>query len=264
MPVYNSEHFLDAAIKSILNQTYSNFEFIIVDDCSKDKSQEIIQRYEKKEKRIKVYKTKHNSGCTHALNIGLTHVKGEYIARMDADDISKKTRFEKQVKFMQKNDLDVCGTNIEMIDREGKIIEKRIYSNDINSIILHRSPLAHPTAFFKRELVIKYGLYDERFKVSQDYDLWLRFFANGAIFGILDEYLFKYRLHSNSTKELKTKKTIKTVLKIKKNAQKNYGIKFSISAKKTIALEKIALILPSKLVLKAYFAYLKLKNGSKE
>ncbi|MDA3855180.1 MAG: glycosyltransferase [Candidatus Woesearchaeota archaeon] len=264
MPVYNSGKFLEKAIKSILNQTYKNFEFIIIDDSSKDKSQSIIQKYKKQDKRIKFYKTKRNSGCTHALNIGLTYAKGKYIARMDADDISIKTRFEKQLNFIQKNDLDVCGTNIDMINFQGINMGKRDYISNIKRSIKYESPFAHPTVMFKRDLIIKYGPYDERYRVSQDYDLWLRFFANHAKFGVLNEYLLKYRIHPESTtKYKKLKTTIRTVLKIQKNAKSNYNVKFGFLGNLSILFKHFLLLLPNRLILFLFELYLKIKRMMK-
>ena len=113
MSVYNGEKYLAEAIKSILNQTYKNFEFIIVNDGSKDNSVEIIKNYMKKDNRI-VLIDRENKGLPYSLNEGISIAKGQYIARMDADDISLSNRFEKQIKYMEENKIDVCGSYIKL------------------------------------------------------------------------------------------------------------------------------------------------------
>jgi len=110
MSVYNAQKYLDEAIESILNQTYSNFEFIIINDGSTDKSLEIIENYAKKDSRIIVI-NRENKGLIYSLNEGIRKANGKYIARMDADDISLPQRLEKQVEFMEKNkNIGICGT----------------------------------------------------------------------------------------------------------------------------------------------------------
>ena len=120
MAVYNVENFIKDSLESILNQTYKNFEFLIVNDASTDHSSEILQLYEKKDKRIRVIHNKHNMGIPYTRNIGLKEANGKYIAIMDADDIALPFRIEKQVLFMENNpEIDVLGTDYEVIG--GKI-----------------------------------------------------------------------------------------------------------------------------------------------
>src|SRR3989338_10709157 len=126
MSVYNGMPYLPEAVKSILNQTYKNFEFIIIDDASTDQSTKYLRFL--KDKRIKLIKNSKNLGLAASLNKALKFAKGEYIARMDADDISLPKRFEKQVKFFKKHpSVDICGTWVNLIDDVGKIIGEKKY-----------------------------------------------------------------------------------------------------------------------------------------
>jgi len=148
MPCYNSEDYIEEAIESILNQTYNNIEVIIADDCSTDKSFDLIKRYTKKDKRVRCFKNKKNIGCTKTLNKLIEQTKGQYIARMDADDISFEDRIEKQFKLLTKHNYDVLGTNIIFIDSLGNKKNNRRYRNNIKS----ENPLAHPTILMKKKI----------------------------------------------------------------------------------------------------------------
>ena len=251
MPAYNSENYIREAIDSILNQTYGDFEFVIVDDCSTDGTWEIIKEYAKKDKRIKPLRNKKNSGVTVSLNNGLKKCSGEIIARMDSDDISTADRFEKQIKLMDK--YDVVGANIIFIDENGKRFGKRKYSNDISGVIRLESPLAHPTVMFRKELVDKYGGYDEGYSNSQDYDLWLRFYSKNARIKNIDKYLLKYRIHLHSVKNSKTKNILRNTIRIKLKANKNYNIRLGSLGWCRLACENLLLVLPERLVLKLFY-----------
>ena len=252
MPNYNNEKYLPEAIESILKQSFKDFEFIIVDDCSTDNSWDIIEEYAKKDSRVRAYRNYVNSGVSKTLNNGLDKCSGELIARMDSDDISFKTRFEEQLKLIDVG-FDVVGSGIELINSNGKKIGLRKYSNEIDKVIRIESPLAHPSVMFKRELIEKYGKYENNFPVSQDYDLWLRFYSNGAKIINSSKVLLKYRIHKTQVKTLKTKKVIKTVLLIKNRAKKKYGIKFGFEGNIRILLERTLLLLPSKFILFLFY-----------
>ena len=249
MPAYNAEKYIAEAIESILNQTYKDFEFIIVDDCSTDDTAKIIKKYAKKDKRIKYFKNDENSGVTVSLNNGLKHCSGEFIARMDADDISLKDRFHEQLRFLK--DFDVIGTNIVFVNEDGKQIGKRNYDEDVSKVITIESPLAHPTVMFKKSLVKERG-YLEDLIAGQDYDLWLYLYSKGAKFKVIQKPLLKYRLHKETIKSKKTKQTIRDTLKTKKRARKEYGVRFDCKARRRICIERIVLLLPSKVILKLF------------
>lgn len=199
MPVYNAELYLSDSIKSILTQTFEDFEFIIVDDGSTDKSVDIIHSFQ--DKRILLYRNDKNCGIIESLNKGLNIAKGEFICRMDADDIAVNTRLEKQIKFLQTHQLiSLIGSQANLIDGKGQIVGEEIvpqFTKDINRTKFNHNPFIHAAVVFRRTLVDRYGMYDSRRKHTEDYDLWLRYtkYENG--FNLADKLVFR-RIHSNS------------------------------------------------------------------
>lgn len=196
------ESYLRASIDSILNQTYDNFEFIIVDDCSTNNSVSIIESYD--DKRIKLIKNKENMGLTKSLNIALKSATGEFIARMDADDISFPQRFEKQVEFLKLNpEYIACGTAIKIIGgcEEGKIICRTIPDIETFRIYLlfgNYPNIAHPTAMFNHSLLKKYNIeYDEKCILAQDYKMWVNCSKYAPCYN-LNEVLLNYRVHDKA------------------------------------------------------------------
>lgn len=202
MPVYNCEKYLGLAIQSILDQTFKDFEFIIVDDCSTDKSWKIIKKYAAADKRIIILRNKKNLRTTKTLNSGLWKALGKYVARMDADDWSYPDRLQKQFNFMENHpEAGVSGGAIEVCNRNLKVLNVRRYPlNDTlaRKIIFHYSPFAHPATIWRRDLLEKVGGYNENFPLTQDYELYFRI---GKIckFGNLPDILLKLRTHDDSS-----------------------------------------------------------------
>ena len=198
MSVYNAEKYLKEAIDSILNQTYKDFEFIIVNDCSKDNSWNILKEYEKKHINIRLINNLENLGLTKNLNRALAISKGDYIARMDADDISELNRFERQMEFFETHeDVDIVGTFSKDINEFGEIIRTRttpITHIDIIRMLPKLSPIAHPTVMFRKNSLEKIGFYNIKYRTSQDLEMWLRAAGAGLKFYNIPEYLFKYRM----------------------------------------------------------------------
>jgi glycosyltransferase involved in cell wall biosynthesis len=202
MPVYNGEKFLSEAIESILNQSFTNFEFLIINDGSTDQSEQIISRF--KDSRITYIKNDKNLGIIKTLNKGLMLSKGKYIARMDCDDISNPDRLQKQIKYLDNHPgTAVVATKIEFVNeigaREG-YWEDDILTNtydEIKSYLPKLNCIAHPSIVIRKSLAVKY-LYKENQKHSEDWDLWLRLISDGHIIEKLDEILLSYRIHSNS------------------------------------------------------------------
>ena len=200
MPVYKGERFLREAIDSILNQTFTDFEFIIINDGSTDGTLEIIQSYS--DKRIRLVNNESNQGIVACLNHGIELAQGEYIARMDADDISLPERFEKQIRFLEENpDVGVCGTWRKNIDANGDIIGERTHPKEDYLIkwklFLNTNPISHPTILMRADLVKSVGGYNEKFKHCEDYDLWRRLIYKTKIYNI-PEFLLSYRYHDNN------------------------------------------------------------------
>ena len=196
MSVFNGSEFLAESIQSILDQTFKEFEFIIVDDGSTDNSLDIIRSFESADSRIKVI-SKLNEGLAKSLNTAISISKGEYIARMDADDISYKNRLEKQYEFMQKNkSIDLCGCSMDIIDELGNVTSEKIQASNNHEILKKRffqSPILHITFFGKKLFFLKNNGYREEFKYAQDYDLVMRGIDAGAKICNIKHKLVQYR-----------------------------------------------------------------------
>ena len=199
MSVYNGEKYLNEAIDSILGQTFKDFEFLIVNDGSTDKTREILESY--KDPRIRIINNEKNIGLTKSLNIGLRIVKGEYIARQDADDISCGNRLERQIKFLdEKLDIAIVGTNYFRINEKGDIIQeikRQEKDKDIKKYLLNGNQLGHGTIMFRKSCIEKVGFYREEFKFAQDYDFVLHFSEKYKLANI-PETLYKWRINSDS------------------------------------------------------------------
>ena len=199
MSVYNGEKYLKIAIESILNQTFENFEFIIINDGSTDKTEDILQAYD--DLRIKIINNGKNIGLTKSLNKGLKLAKGEYIARMDADDISMPGRLERELEFLDKNPVvGLVGTYYLMINRKGNVLHtmKRLTeSMELKEKLLRSNQFCHGSVMFRAECIKNLGSYREELGPVEDYDLWLRISENYELANIF-EFLYKWRLDINS------------------------------------------------------------------
>lgn len=198
MPAYNAEKYINEAIDSILNQTYTDFEFIIVNDGSTDKTSDIVKSYS--DKRIVFVENEKNMGIVYSLNKGLKLAKGEYIARMDADDISLKNRLEKQMDFMDNNlDVAVLGTSIQLFNNDNELSVMNFSSNSdfIKADMLFNSCVAHPTVMIRKKILENYSLqYDANYHGREDFKLWWEISKNSNIY-CLQDVLLKYRLHND-------------------------------------------------------------------
>lgn len=196
MPVFNCERYLEESIQSILSQTYTKFEFIIINDGSTDRSEQIIKSFQKQDERITLINQK-NQGITNSLNTGIRISKGKYIARMDADDICHPDRFNMQLKWLQKNkDIDIVGSQVELIDENGNLIKplNQLPIDDflIKWELIFGTPLIHPSLMIRKSIFEKYGMYDENFSYAQDLAMW-RKIAIYSKFANLPNRLMKIR-----------------------------------------------------------------------
>ena len=174
MAVYNGEKYLNTSIESILNQTLKNFEFIIVDDGSEDKTPEIITGYAKKDRRIRFFKNHYNIGLTKSLNRAIKSSRSEFIARTDVDDIALPKRLETQLNFLLKNpDYAFCGCN-GILKQNGQKILKFFEIDEIRKNLIVKNCFAHPTIFIRKNIFEKYGYYKQKYLYAQDYELWCR------------------------------------------------------------------------------------------
>ena len=198
--VHNGEQYIKKTIESIISQTHQNFEIIVILNCSSDKTAAILENF--KDNRIIIYKT---NICQLAfnLNFGLMHAKGDYIARIDSDDVAEPIRLAKQLNYILNNNIDVIGSNIELIDENDKVIGNKYYPEkdlDIRKKIYYANPLAHPSIMYKKSVILKNSGYMNG-KVSEDYDLWIRLMRDKSIkFYNIQENLTKYRIHTNQAR----------------------------------------------------------------
>jgi glycosyltransferase involved in cell wall biosynthesis len=198
MPTYNSGRYLSRAIESILNQSYSHFEFIIIDDGSQDNSEEIILKYF--DKRIRFLKNKQNMGIVYSLNTAIKLSKGVYIARMDSDDVSFPRRFELQIKAFKNNpQLAVCGSWYKSIykDRFLNNHQLPVTNGQVKAQLLFGNPICHPSVMFKKKVWNNnLGFLNEEVN-CEDFGLWSRAIETGDFFNI-PQYLLYYRIHDSN------------------------------------------------------------------
>jgi glycosyltransferase involved in cell wall biosynthesis len=194
MPVYNAQKYMREAIESILDQTYRNFEFVIVNDGSTDDTESIALSY--KDERIKYLKLAKNKGIVGALNEGITVCTGKYIARIDADDIAFPERIEKQVKFMETNpQIGVLGTNVKYFGDADFDTDMAVDNDRLKAILLFNTPFIHPSVMVRSEL-FKQVPYSDKFPHLEDYYQWFRL-APITKFANLKEVLLHYREHNS-------------------------------------------------------------------
>lgn len=202
MPVYNATPYLAEALESILMQTFKDWELILIDDGSTDDIMSVLSKY--RDERVYYIKNEINLGLIKTLNKGIDYCSGDYIARMDADDISHPRRLEHQVNFMDKHpEYLMCGTNALVIDndrlRTGKI--RNLTSNDFLQVnLLFSTPFVHPSMMIRKE-VLEVNKYDENYKHAEDYELWCRIAHQGKIANI-DKDLLLYRWHDSNVSVL--------------------------------------------------------------
>lgn len=200
IPCYNAEKYVEMAIRSIMNQTYTNLEILIIDDCSKDSTYEILENLAKYDKRIILEKNEQNLKIVKTLNKLVLKANGKYIARMDADDISAPNRIEKQVNFLESNkDYGICGTNAWRINCNNRMIGKSLLPTEDNEIKIVSDFFCvfyHPSVMIRSELYKK-NLYREEYLYAEDMELWQRLLkvTKGKN---LKEKLFYYRIISSS------------------------------------------------------------------
>lgn len=227
MPVYNGEQYLKEAILSILNQTFSDFEFLIFNDGSTDKSAEIIKSFS--DKRIKYFEGSNNQGYLVHLNQGLKVAKGEYIVRMDADDISFPARLEKQVRFMDQHPhLGASGSwAITIGAKEGVKLITETNSEMLRCRLFFANQLLHPSIIIRTSILRKNGIsYDPTYYCTEDYKMWLDISEYGELSNI-PEVLLKYRVHSSQVSRLFHPKQIDNSKKIAMQVLSKFGINFS-------------------------------------
>lgn len=196
LAVYNGEEFLNECIDSILIQTFSEFEFIIIDDASTDSTSDILKYYAAKDDRIVVLRNDQNMERSFSRNLAIKYAQSELIAVMDADDVAEPERLEKQYEFMLLHaNVSVCGSFMSYLNEVG-IWSSVCDDHMIRARMLFECPLAHPTVMFRRNVVTIVGGYNEQIFLAEDYALWAALAENSSvIFANIPEVLVQYRTY---------------------------------------------------------------------
>jgi glycosyltransferase involved in cell wall biosynthesis len=217
MSVYNGEAYLAEAIQSVVNQTFKNWELIVINDCSTDSTAEILADFSRKDERIKVHPNEVNLRLPTSLNKAISLCEGKYIARMDADDICLPDRLEKQFKFMEENS-DVALSSCRFMTVKNGVYASggaggRCDSKAIRAMLLVSNPILHPGVITKAEVLKKFN-YDATHTCTEDLELWTRMAMDNQKMQILPECLLIYRLHDKQITSTTLERQHTEVLKI--------------------------------------------------
>jgi len=230
LPAYNAEKYIKEAVDSILSQTFRDFELIVINDCSKDSTEKILLSYT--DPRLVYVKNEQNLGVAGTLNKGLKLAKGQYIARMDADDISLPQRFEKQVAYLDSHEnTAVLGTALERFG-EGMPSQTRYFSQDPEQMkidLFFSCGLAHPSIMMRADVIRKLGGYDLEFEGLEDYELWCRAAREYQV-SALPEVLFRYRVHSGQVTKNPSEKYLSRMQNLKKRQLAELNISNNMEA----------------------------------
>ncbi len=206
VPVYNASKTIEKTIKSVLNQSYNNFEIIIIDDSSTDKTFEIIEKLGKNDRRILIYKNKDNLGVALTRNLGIAIAKGEFIAFLDSDDIWNPLKLQLQLENIKRYDIDLSYTSYKLIndtnDSEGKI--RFVPKNIEYKTLLKENIICCSTVLLKKDLILKYKFKSNYF--HEDFVLWLQLLKDGFKFRGINEVLVLYRKGGRSSDKIKALK----------------------------------------------------------
>jgi len=223
MSVYNGERFLKQAIQSILSQTYGDFEFIIIDDGSTDRTPEILRTLAHQDERIKIITNQTNLGLTKSLNKAISQAQGKFIARMDADDIAVPKRFERQIEYIETHpEVGIVGCAYEFIDESGAVIGEKhppLTNKKIKRILIRFNPFLHSSVIMRKSVLDQVSGYDKNYYKAQDYDLWLRA-AKITELANLPEILMQKRFTKNMISFKTEREQIRFALKARQAALK--------------------------------------------
>lgn len=219
MSVYNGEDYLEEAIDSVLKQSFTDWELIVINDCSTDRTPEILSRYAAQDTRVHVHTNEVNLRLPSSLNKAMSFARGKYIARMDADDICLPDRLEKQYAFMEQNP-DIALSSCRFMTLKNGVISSggcggRSDANSVKALLLVTNPILHPGIIAKAEVIKTMG-YDKTFTCTEDMELWTRFVMAGHKAQILPEYLMIYRLHDKQITATTLERQHKEVTAIQK------------------------------------------------
>ncbi len=229
MPVYNGADYLAESMDSIIRQTCRDFEFIVINDCSTDNTEEIILSYQ--DSRIVYLRNEENLGVARTLNRGLDIARGEYVARMDADDIARPERLEIQKNHMDSHpEVDVLATSSQSFDETGVLFEGHTSTDEeiLKLDFLFSCGIAHPTVMIRRQTLERLNLrYDHDFNKVEDYDLWSRMLDAGCVIRSIDIILLDHRLHANQVTSVYSSDMFQKLRNIHKRTFDNIGIDYT-------------------------------------
>lgn len=216
MPVYNGERYIREAIESILNQTFTDFEFLILNDGSTDRSVEIIESYS--DSRIRLIHNEKNLKLIATLNIGIMFARGEYLARMDCDDVSLPQRLEKQVEFLDNHpDVGIVGTGFQLIDSFGRTLGVPVRFPSEHKVLqwalYFYSPIVHPSVMMRKEVILAAAGYSPKYLHAEDYDLWYRLSQMIRLANLKDTLLY-LRKHETSVTNTYLEQHLKNAAKV--------------------------------------------------
>jgi glycosyltransferase involved in cell wall biosynthesis len=257
LPVYNGEKYLAGAINSILSQTYRDFELIIINDCSSDRTSEILSTFT--DDRIRIINNLSNLKLSRSLNKGIEMAQGQFIARMDADDISLPERFEKQVAFMERHpEIGVVGCWVKRIDENGNItgnVFRETRPEAIKWELFFGTPLPHPTVMMRTSAIKSVGGFSNDILAAVDYECWTRL-AKTTRLANLAEFLLLYRMHTENMSSKYHADQLSTVRRLQELSMAEYiGVE---KAKELVELIHLDTRNPSQAVQAAgliYFLY---------
>lgn len=257
MPVYNAQRYLKTAINSIKSQSYINWELIIVDDKSTDESLTLAKKIATKNPQIKVFQNKKHSGVATTANFALTKVKGNLVARMDADDIAHPDRLHKQVKYLSKHlDTVAVGSQCYLINQSGKRIGKKTFPtkiNDIKKMMFYFYPLQQPTVMVNKKLLPKNFIwYQPGLEAAEEHELLFKFLQFGQVVN-LPNFLLSYRIHDQNVTKKQPKKDFYLILKTRIRGIFEYHYLPSVGAIITNLAQLIIIsLIPEKMIYPLY------------
>lgn len=196
MSVKDGANTVDLAIQSIINQTYTNFEFLIMNDGSTDDTAKVLEKFNKKDKRIKIYNNESNLGLTKSLNLLINLSSGEYIARQDADDYSAPERLITQLNYIENLGVDAVTSRANIIGKNKKIPGLSFYL-PVQILVRYKNPFIHGSLFIKRDVLNKIGNYNEEFRYSQDYKLFMDLLNSGYKIKNQNKTLYSLNMEKN-------------------------------------------------------------------
>lgn len=222
MSAYNQARYLAPAIESILRQTFSGFEFLIINDASTDSTPQIIKSY--RDQRVTIFTHRRRQGLASSLNYLIHHSRGEYLARMDADDIAYPERLKIQLDYLTRHPhVAACGTGVDLINAAGKKIGRKHYPPRITKTLLMRyNPLIHPTVIVRRAALAAAGQYDISLNGAEDYDLWFRLGSQYQLANI-SQVLLAYRINPRGISWDSLKPTELQAIKARLKALRRYN-----------------------------------------